>query len=52
MYIDFDTYTRICDLLIMVDSDGFPTYSITEIADLVGVSADCVRYVDSAESEF
>lgn len=52
MYIDFDTYTRICDLLIMVDSDGFPIYSITEIADLVGVSADDVAYVDSAESDF
>jgi hypothetical protein len=50
MHIDFDTYNTICDLLMMVDSDGFPIYSITEIADLVGVSTDCVRYVDSAES--
>lgn len=52
MYIDFETYTRICDLLSATDSDGFPTYSITEIADIVGVSADDVSYVDSAESEF
>lgn len=52
MYIDFDTYTRICDLLSVTDSDGFPIYSITEIADIVGVSADDVSYVDSAESEF
>lgn len=50
MAINFDTYNTICDLLFMVDTDGFPTYSVDEIADLVGVSADCVRYVDSAES--
>ncbi len=50
MHIDFNTYNTICDLLIMADADGFPIYSITEIADLIGVSADCVRYVDSAES--
>ena len=52
MYIDFDTYTRICDLLFVTDSDGFPIYSIIEIADIVGVSADDVAYVDSAESDF
>ena len=50
MVIDFDTYTSICDLLMMVDADDFPIYSIDEIADLVGVSAGIVRYVDSAES--
>ena len=52
MYIDFETYTRICDLLSATDSDGWPIYSTTEIADMVGVSADDVTYVDSAESDF
>ena len=52
MYIDFETYTRICDLLSETNSDGFPIYSITEIADIVGVSADDVAYEDSAESDF
>jgi hypothetical protein len=52
MYIDFETYTSICELLFVTDSDGFPVYSITEIADMVGVSAEEVTYVDSAESDF
>lgn len=52
MNINFETYTRICDLLAMTDFDGFPVYSTTEIANMVGVSVDAVSYVDSAESDF
>lgn len=52
MNLDFDTYIRICDLLFATDSDGWPVYTITEIAEIIGVSTDDVAYVDFAESEF
>lgn len=46
--IDFDTYELICDLLAEGD-DLEPTYSVEEIAEMVGVTVEVVRYVDEAE---
>jgi hypothetical protein len=48
MHIDFDTYELICDLLGAGD-DLEPTYSVEEIAEMVGVTVEAVRYVDEAE---
>lgn len=48
MNIDFDTYELICDLLAEGD-DLEPTYSGEEIAEIVGVTVEAVRYVAEAE---
>ena len=48
MNIDFDTYELVCDLLAEGD-DLEPTYSVEEIAEMVGVTVEVVRYVDRAE---
>jgi hypothetical protein len=48
MRIDFDTYELICDLLDAGD-DLDPTYSVEEIAEMVGVTVEVVHYVDRAE---
>ena len=48
-YIDFDTYELICDLLAEGD-DLEPTYSVEEIAEMVGVTVETVRYVDRSEN--
>lgn len=48
-HIDFDTYELICDLLAEGD-DLDPTYSVEEIAEMVGVTVEAVRYVDRAEN--
>lgn len=47
MNIDFDTYELICDLLGADDLE--PTYSVEEIAEMVGVTVEAVRYVNEAE---
>jgi hypothetical protein len=47
--IDFDTYQMICDLLIEVTDDE-PTYSIEEIAEVIGTSIEAVQYVNEAEN--
>jgi FKBP-type peptidyl-prolyl cis-trans isomerase (trigger factor) len=47
--IDFDTYQMICDLLIEVTDDEL-TYSIEEIAEMIGTSVEAVQYVDEAEN--
>ena len=49
-HIDYETYTEICDLLAE-GIDLEPTYSIEEIAEMVGVSVETVQYVDRAENE-
>lgn len=49
MKIDYDTYEKICDLLIAGTEDE-PTYSVDEIAEMIGVTADVVRYVDRSEN--
>lgn len=49
MNIDIDTYEMIADLLMMGDDE--PTYSIDEIAQMIGVPADVVKYVDRAEND-
>lgn len=48
MHIDFDTYELICDLLGAGD-DLEPTYSVEEIAEMIGVTVEAVRYVNEAE---
>lgn len=48
MHIDFDTYELICDLLA-AGTEEEATYSIYEIAEMVGVTVEAVRYVDEAE---
>lgn len=50
IHIDYDTYELICDLLAMGD-DLDPTYSIEEIAEMVGVDIEVVQYVDRAEND-
>jgi hypothetical protein len=50
MNIDFDTYELICDLLA-AGTELDPTYSVEEIAEMVGVSVETVQYVDRAECE-
>ena len=47
--IDFDTYQMICDLLIE-EVDDEPTYSIEEIAEMIGTSVEAVQYVNEAEN--
>ena len=49
MMIDFDTYEMIADLLMMGDDE--PTYSVEEIAEMVGVDTEIVKYVDRAEND-
>lgn len=49
MMIDFDTYEMIADLL-MIGGDE-PTYSVEEIAEMVGVDTEIVEYVDRAEND-
>ena len=51
MCIDFDTYEMIADLLAQ-GTDLDPTYSVEEIAAMVGVSVDAVLWVDRSENEF
>ena len=48
--INYGTYTEICELLAE-GTDLEPTYSIEEIAEIVGVSVETVEYVDRAENE-
>ena len=47
MMINFDTYEMIADLLAEGGDD--PTYSVEEIAEMVGVDVDVVNYVYLAE---
>lgn len=47
MMINFETYEMIADLLIEGGDD--PTYSVEEIAEMVGVAVDVVEYVYLAE---
>ena len=49
MHIDFDTYEMIAELLMMGEDE--PTYSVKEIAEMVGVDVETVEYVDRAEAE-
>ena len=50
MNINFDTYELIADLLAD-GTDLDPTFSVDEIAQMVGVSVDVVKYVDRAEND-
>lgn len=45
MNINFDTYTKIADLLDNLD------YTVEDIAKMVGVTTDVVKYVDRAEND-
>ena len=47
MMINFDTYEMIADLLAEGGDD--PTYSVEEIAEMVGIDVDVVNYVYLAE---
>ena len=49
MMINFDTYEMIAELLMMGNDE--PTYSVEEIAEMVGVTIDVVEYVDRAEND-
>ena len=49
MMINFDTYEMIAELLMMGNDE--PTYSVEEIAEMVGVAVDVVEYVDRAEND-
>jgi hypothetical protein len=49
MMINFDTYEMIADLLMMGNDE--PTYSVEEIAEMVGVDVEVVEYVDHAEND-
>ena len=49
MMINFDTYEMITELLMMGNDE--PTYSVEEIAEMVGVAIDVVEYVDRAEND-
>lgn len=50
MTISFETYEMIADLLAE-GTDLDPTYSVEEIAEMVGVSVDVVRYVAQSEED-
>ena len=47
MMINFDTYEMIADLLAEGGDD--PTYSVEEIAEMVGLDDDVINYVYLAE---
>ena len=49
MMINFETYEMIADLLAEGGDD--PTYSVKEIAEMVGVDVDVVEYVGRAEND-
>ena len=49
MMINFNTYEMIADLLMMGNDE--PTYSVEEIAEMVGVDVDVVNYIDRAEND-
>ena len=49
MTINFDTYEMIAGLLMMGGDE--PTYSVEEIAEMIGVDVETVEYVDRAEAE-
>ena len=51
MNINTDTYEMIADLLSQ-GTDLDPTYSVEEIATVVGVSVDTVLWVDRSENDF
>lgn len=51
MHIDFDTYTLIADLLMMTDANNDFIHSVDDVAKIVGVDVDTVRYVDRAEND-
>ena len=48
--ISSETYERIAEL-VLLETDDEPTYSIEEIAAMVGVSVEVVQYVDRAEND-
>ena len=50
MNIEFEIYQTICELLAE-EHDGEIAYSVEEIAEMVGVSVEIVRYVDRAEND-
>ena len=47
----YETYEAICDLLYEVTEEGDPMYSVEEIAEMLDVTIEEVRYVDRAEHE-
>jgi hypothetical protein len=47
----YETYEAICELLYEVDAEGDPRYSVEEIAEMLGVTVEEVRYVDRAEND-
>jgi hypothetical protein len=49
MMINFDIYEMIANLLMMGGDE--PTYSVEEIAEMVGVDVEVVNYVDRAEND-
>lgn len=47
--IDSDTYEVIAGLVMQEDAEGYPLYTVQEIATMVGVSAEAVQWVHRAE---
>jgi hypothetical protein len=50
MNINNETFWKIADLLIEVDSNGMCKYSIDKIAEMTNVSIDVVEYIDLVEN--
>lgn len=49
MAMDDDMYYEIIDLLGMEDEEGYPMYSVEEIAEQFGVAVEVVQYIDRSE---
>ena len=49
MEMDDDMYYGIVDLLGMEDEEGYPMYSVDEIAEQFGVAVEVVQYIDRSE---
>lgn len=47
----YETYEAICELIYAVDDEGDPRYSVEEIAEMLDVTVEEVRYVDRAEND-
>jgi hypothetical protein len=47
--INSDTYEVIAELVMQEDTEGYPLYTVQEIAIMVGVSTEAVQWVYRAE---
>ena len=51
MAMEDDTYYAIVEALEVEDTEGYPMYSVSEIAEQFGVALEVVEYIDRAEHD-